>query len=407
MNYIDALRIAIGHLLVNRLRSGLTVLGIMIGVGSVVGTVSIGEGTRRMIVAEFGKLGGSNLIVVSPKRWMFRDGLLVPATDYQPLTLEDVNHVKSASEKIVSVVPRVSVSGMVRHWKSALACQVVGTSPAYSRALEWPVSDGRFLSSSDIDQARTICVLGHSLSQALFAGTNPLGEEVRLNGQRYTVVGVFEERDLFGRDWGNRIIVPVTTAQYRILGSGRLDELMVRTAEITDTFGTMSKIRKELTRYHGSRADYLIESGKGILDQVEQTILVVKLVAGGIAGISLLVGGVGIMNIMLISVSERTREIGIRGALGAKPFDLLLQFGIEALVLSASGGALGVGIGFAFGKTLSHAIHKYVEIALPSFVSLESVVLAMSFSVAVGLFFGLFPAARASRLDPVDALGAE
>ncbi len=176
-----------------------------------------------------------------------------------------------------------------------------------------------YLTPVDVEDNRTVCVLGQNLSTDLFPVLSPIGREVKLNGRRYTVVGVMEERRMFGQDWGNQVIVPVTTAQKRMLGSKRIGELIVHTTEPTDVPLVIPAIEKELRRYHGTNATYRIDSGKGILEQVEQTILIMKLVAGGIAGISLLVSGVGIMNIMIVSVTERTREIGIRKALGAKP----------------------------------------------------------------------------------------
>ncbi len=407
MKLLEAIQIALSQLWANKLRSTLTLLGMLIGVGSVVGIVSIGEGMRRTIVDEFGKLGGGNLIVVAPQQWIIRDGRWVKATHFEPLTLKDIAYVEAASERIASVVPRLPTEGQIRHGKTTSAGLVIGTMPLYTRALDWEVDVGRFLTSVDVEDNRTVCVLGQNLSTDLFPVLSPIGREVKLNGRRYTVVGVMEERRMFGQDWGNQVIVPVTTAQKRMLGSKRIGELIVHTTEPTDVPLVIPAIEKELRRYHGTNATYRIDSGKGILEQVEQTILIMKLVAGGIAGISLLVGGVGIMNIMLVSVTERTREIGIRKALGAKPTTLLLQFTVEAITLSLAGGVLGVGVGIGLGLGISHVIEHYTELPFPSVVAPESIALSLIVSMAVGLFFGIFPAARASRMDPVDALRSE
>ena len=234
-----------------------------------------------------------------------------------------------------------------------------------------------------------------------------MGEEVKINGQRYLVVGVMTERRIFDQDWGDRVILPVTTAQKRLFGFKRIGALFLYFRDADDAPVVLPQVERELKRWHGRDTQYEVQSGRGILDQVEGVILVMKLVSGGIAGISLLVGGIGIMNIMLVSVTERTREIGIRKALGARPATLLGQFVVEAIVLSLCGGALGVGLGVGLGLGISRVIEHYAEIPFPSVVSLSSVLLSLGISTAIGLFFGIYPAARAARLDPVDALSFE
>lgn len=407
MKLLEAIHIALSQLWANKLRSSLTLLGMLIGVGSVVGIVSIGEGLRRTIVGEFGKLGGDNLIVVSPQQWIIRDGRWVQATHYEPLTLKDIAYIEATSERLTSVLPQLQSTAEMRYGKATYTGQIIGTMPLYTQAFNWSVKEGRFLIQKDVLEQRSVCVLGKITREELFSTLSPLGREVKLNGRRYTVVGVMDEKNVFGQDWGNQVIVPVTTAQKRMLGSKHIDELIVHTHKPTDASLVIPAIEQTLKKHHGKEAAYNISSGKGMLEQVEQTILIMKFVTGGVAAIALLVGGIGIMNIMLVSVTERTREIGIRKALGAKPATLLLQFAVEAVTLSLVGGMLGVGGGVGLGLGISRIIEHYAKFPFPSVVASESIVLALGLSITVGLFFGIYPASRASRMDPVDALRSE
>jgi putative ABC transport system permease protein len=216
-----------------------------------------------------------------------------------------------------------------------------------------------------------------------------------------------EERELFGQTWGDRVLLPVTTAQRRLFGSKTIGGLFIYTKDPEDAPQVIPEIEAAMHRAHGKDVSYRIESGRGILEEIDKVILIMKLVTGGVAGISLLVGGIGIMNIMLVSVSERTREIGIRKALGAKPTTLMLQFVVEAIGLSVFGGLLGVLLGIGLGIGISETIEHFAEQPFPSVVSYSSVILSLGISVSIGLFFGIYPAARAARLDPVDALSFE
>ena len=407
MILLEAVRIALSQLWAHRLRSILTLLGMLIGVGSVVGIVSISEGLRRTVIDEFSKIGGDNLIIIQPQPFVMRDGRWVRASHYEPLTLKDIEYVQAASERFATVLPLLSAGVEVRHQKATYSGQLIATMPSYTRAFNWAVEQGRFLRDKDLEKRRTVCVLGTEITEKLFEESSPLGRQVKLKGRRYTVVGVMEERKMFDQDWGNQILVPVTTAQKRMFGNKNINALIALTRESADVPVVIPAIQRALKKYHGKKAEYRIESGKGILEQVEQTILVMKLVTGGIAGISLLVGGIGIMNIMLVSVTERVREIGIRKALGAKPATLLLQFIVEAVSLSLAGGIMGVGMGIGLGMGISQVIEHFAERPFPSVVAPGSVLLALGLSVTIGLFFGIYPAARASRLDPVEALRSE
>ena len=408
MILVESIVIALQQLWANKLRSVLTLLGMLIGVGSVVGIVSISEGLRRTIIAEFGKIGGANFIYVVPQQWIQKDGRWVRAKDFEPLTLADIEHIENASPQIEVVLPLLGTGANVRFEKAVYQSQVSATTPEYTRAYNWEVDKGRFLLERDLQSLRRVCVLGQKVKEEVFGDRAALGREVKLNGQRYVVIGVMEEREMFGQSFGNQVMIPVTTAQKRLFGNKNIGGMLVYTRQPEDAPQVIPLIVETLKKEHGRKVEYRVESGKGILDQIEATIMVMKIVTGGIAGISLLVGGIGIMNIMLVSVTERTREIGIRKALGAKPGTLLLQFVIEAIVLSLCGGALGIGLGFGLGMGISAVIEHYAQVPYyPSVVALDSVLLALGISVAIGLFFGIYPAARAARLSPVDALGYE
>ncbi|MBT3342496.1 MAG: FtsX-like permease family protein [Gemmatimonadetes bacterium] len=407
MIFYECIGIALTQLFANKVRSLLTLLGMLIGVGSVVGIVSISEGLRRMVYEEFGKLGGANFAYIVPQEWVQKDGRWVRAPRFEPLKMADIDLVRDVSDRVEAVLPILGAGADIRYGKASYQGQVEGTTPAYATAYDWKLEEGRFLLDDDLKNRRSVAVIGQRIVEEVFGRRPPVGEEIKIRGQRHLVVGVMSPRKIFNDDWGNRVMVPVTTAQQRLLGTKNIGGLLIYTKHADDAPIVLPQIEAALKKRHGAEMEYQIESGKSILDQVEQTIMVMKLVTGGVAGISLLVGGIGIMNIMLVSVTERTREIGIRKALGARPATLLTQFVVEAIVLSMIGGALGVGFGIGIGVGISAAIEHFAETPFPSVVSAASVFLALGISTGVGLFFGIYPAARAARLDPVEALSHE
>ena len=406
MILLESIAIAFTQLWANKVRSTLTLLGMLIGVGAVVGIVSMSEGLQRYIYDEFSKLGGANFAYLFPREWVQKDGRWVRSPHFEPLTLADVELVGSVSERIVSVLPMLSAGADVRFGKAEYQAQIEGTIPAYAEAYDWDLAEGRFLLAGDLQANRRVAVIGQKVASEVYGNRPPIGQELKIRGQRYTVVGVMEDRRIFEQDMGNQVMIPVTTAQKRLLGVKRINALMIYTRDPDDAPIVLPQVIAELQRRHGP-VPYETQSGKSILDTIDATFVIMKLVSGGVAGISLLVGGIGIMNIMLVSVTERTREIGIRKALGARPSTLMAQFVIEAIVLSLFGGALGVGLGYGFGIGISRVIEHYAEFPFPSVVSASSITLALGISTGVGLFFGIYPAARAARMDPVEALSFE
>jgi putative ABC transport system permease protein len=407
MIFLASIRIALEQIWANKLRTMLTLLGMLIGVGSVIAIVSIGEGMRRMVIAEFGKLGGDSFVYILPQQRVLKDGRWVSSSHFLRFTMDDLYAVESVSDRIVAILPALQSSANLQYRKASYQGALVATLPAHATVYNWDIAEGRFLIDRDLEQMRRVCVLGQEARDEIFGEGPFLGREIKLNGQRYTVIGLMSERKLFGNDFGNQILVPVTTAQRRLFGNKYIGGLIAHAHSGEDVPAITAAIEKGLRKRHGHQAQYQIISGSSILEQVEQTILIMKMVTGGIAAISLLVGGIGIMNIMLVSVAERTREIGIRKALGAKPATLLWQFVLESITLSLVGGLLGIGFGYGLGEALSYAIDRYADQQFPSVISADATVLALCLSTAIGLFFGIYPASRAAKLDSVEALHSE
>ena len=408
MNALDLFLIGLSQLWANTLRSLLTILGITIGIGSVIGVVSIGEGLRHNVVSQFSQMGGAYLVVVQPPRtYQIKNGRRVPRSWREYLTARDLMAIEAEVDHIRAALPLVGWNAQARYRKASAMGKVRGTMPGYHDAMDWEVDRGRFLSPWDVKNWRRVCVIGDKIAGDLFADLNPVSREVKLNGERYTVIGVMKPRSVFGNDWGHQIIVPVTTLQKRVVGNDYYSIIFVYVESATNVKAVTEKIKKVLKRLHKRGDAFRVDTGERVLKDVDRVTLIMKLVAGGIAGISLMVGGIGIMNIMLVSVTERTREIGIRKAVGAKRVHILVQFIIESAVLSLFGGVLGILCGLGFGVGISYMIAHYSGADFPSVVSWSAVMLAVAVSGGIGVFFGVYPAARASALDPVEALRHE
>ncbi len=406
MTLLEPLFAGLGQLRAHKLRSLLTLLGIVIGVAAIIAVVSLGEGLRREVISQFVFSGGAGMIEVEPPRqWVRKDGRWVRRPWQEYLTEADMAAMQREIDGLHAIVPSVEGSASLQRGKTTVDASYTGTSAEFNEGFNWPVLGGRPLNADDLRLARKVCLLGDDVYATLFQGANPLGKEILLNGDRYVVVGVLDERVRFGRSEGNIVLVPYTTAQKRLRGEDHFSELTLFVEDLDAVDRVVAAVRRVLRRHHKHGDDFRIETSQGEIDDANEFFRVLQQVGGGIAGISLLVGGIGIMNILLVSVAERTREIGIRKALGAKPRHILGQFLAESVVLSMVGGLLGILTGLGLGLGAAFVIQQLAPGApFTSIVSAESVLWAVGFSSAVGIFFGVYPAFRAARLDPVEAL---
>ncbi len=406
MTILEPLFAGLVQLRAHKLRSLLTLLGIVIGVAAIIAVVSLGEGLRREVISQFVFSGGAGMIEVEPPRqWVRKDGRWVRRPWQEYLTEADMAAMQREIDGLHALVPSVEGNASLQRGKTTVDASYTGTSAAFNEGFNWPVLGGRPLNADDLRLARKVCLLGDDVYATLFQGANPLGKEILLNGDRYVVIGVLDERVRFGRSEGNIVLVPYTTAQKRLRGEDHFSELTLFVEDLDAVDRVVAAVRRVLRRHHEHGDDFRIETSQGEIDDANEFFRVLQQVGGGIAGISLLVGGIGIMNILLVSVAERTREIGIRKALGAKPRHILGQFLAESVVLSMVGGLLGILTGFGFGLGVAFVIQQLAPGApFTSIVSAESVLWAVGFSSAVGIFFGVYPAFRAARLDPVEAL---
>ncbi len=390
MNLVESLKIAWQSLVGNRLRSALTMLGVIIGVAAVIALVSIGQGASQQITSQIQKLG-SNVITVLPR-----------GNTVARLGLDDVEELTARVSTLSRAIPSLSRQTTVKWQNKTYSTTVEGTADGYSELRSFPVAVGRFITPSDVDGRRKVAVLGKKVHTELFGDLNPLMQQINISGETYTVVGIMSAKGQgMGGDYDDRVLIPISSA-LRLFGTNRVSSILVQTSDAKVAPATVARIqaiyqKKFPTRNPGRDDAVMVFSQDQLLSTVGDATRTFTIMLGGIAGISLLVGGIGIMNIMMVSVTERTREIGIRKALGAKRRDILSQFLVESVFLSLSGGAIGIILGVGGARAME-------AFGLPSTVSVTSIVMAFSFSAAVGLFFGVYPAMKAANLDPIEAL---
>ena len=413
MNLMESIRIALRSLSANKLRSALTMLGIIIGVAAVIALMGVGRGAQAAIDSQINSMG-TNLLFVSPGSTS-QSGVRSAQGSAPTLTYEDALALADpqAAPAIAAVAPELPTFGQVVYMGNNVNTRVIGVTPDYGPVRNYTTQEGDFITQANVVARSAVAVLGANVAQSLFNDNDPVGQSVRINNISFRVVGVLTAKG--GSGFGNQddqVIVPITTALARLernrFGAGnRVDQISVQVASGSQMQDAIDQISAILRDRHHIRFDddFTIRSQEDLLASANQITGVLTLFLGGVAGISLLVGGIGIMNIMLVSVTERTREIGIRKALGATRRNVLTQFLTEATILSVLGGLLGVGLGaliahfvsgINMGSTQIHAV-----------VALDSVLLATMFALAIGLFFGIYPAYRAASLNPIDALHYE
>jgi putative ABC transport system permease protein len=399
VNLTESFRIAWRALGANKVRSALTMLGVIIGVAAVILLVAIGTGVQREVTSTVEGLG-SNLLFVFPANMQQGGGGGGGGGGLgirKQFTLDDADMVQRRLGNEAIVVPVVEGSAELKHGNRTIRSTLAGGSDKGSEVFNATVVDGRFYNRSEYVTGERVVILGATPASELFPGQNPVGREVYVNGERFSVIAVLAKQGgTLSGDQDNQVYLPATTAQ-RLLGTNKISIMMVKAVDAKRIDLIKAKIEQMLRpRFGDDLTVFTQEQTLGILSTLLGTLTVML---AGIAGISLLVGGIGIMNIMLVSVSERTREIGIRKAVGAKTYDIMSQFVIEAVMLSVAGGLVGIAIGWAGALGLERWV--------PTAITWWAVTLAFSFSAAVGIFFGVYPAWRASRLDPIEALRYE
>jgi putative ABC transport system permease protein len=403
------LRVALGALTRNKVRSFLTMLGVVIGVGAVIALVAAGEGARAQVVSQFESLG-SNLLTVSPftSFGFSRSGLQTSSTE---LTMDDVEAIEALATSVALVAPSYSGNGTMTYAGETTSASITGVTAEYAVVNNWQLTSGRFVTAADNDNLSMVVVLGPSMVDDLFGSetVNPVGETIRINRQNYRVIGVLESKGSTGpMNQDNAVMIPLRTAQLKLGGAGTTEvssiSLQVRSADEMDL--AQAQVTAILRARHGlasgANNDFRVQNQSDIVCSVTETSSTFTTLLASIAAISLVVGGIGIMNIMLVSVTERTREVGLRKAVGAKRGDILLQFLAEAVVLSGIGGLMGVALGVAGAQVITPLLG-----GTEALVTGQSVILALAVSLGIGVFFGLYPANRAARLNPIDALRYE
>jgi putative ABC transport system permease protein len=402
MDFREAIALALEMLGVNRIRTALTVLGVVIGVAAIILLVSLGEGATAYITRELTGLG-TNLLIITPGKTQTSGGFHPPiASTVRKLSYDDAVALRRRASLLTDAVPVVLGTGKIRHHGASRDTTVIGVTPEFQRVRNLYVEIGQFLSQEDVDGRRRVVVLGRTVKRELFGEENPLGRFVTLADSHYRVIGIMQPKGVsLGFDIDDLVFIPVKSAQ-DLFDTDRLFEILAAVRAPEDIDRAIQQVKDILARRHGNREDFTVISQGAMLTAFTTILRILTAVLAGIAGISLVVGGIGIMNIMLVSVRERTREIGIRKAVGARRWDILWQFLLESVVLSSLGGILGILVGIGGAKALS-----LVVVYLPTQVSLWSVLTAFGFSAAVGVFFGVYPARRASLLDPIQALRYE
>jgi putative ABC transport system permease protein len=410
MTYMDSIRAALGAIRVNIMRSVLTALGIIIGVAAVIIMIAVGAGAQSKVDNLIKSLG-SNLVLVLPGTTT-SSGARGARGSRPTITEDDAIAIQNEIDSVQVAAPVVRGSGQIIYGNQNWSTVITGVTPEFQTAKEWRMEKGRWFSNDEVKSATKVALIGETIVENMFEGIDPIGEIIRIKRVPFTVIGTLTAKGETprGTDQDDIVIVPLSTAKKRLLGGRKLKGKLVNimyvksytSAGVTDTVRSMTELLRQRHRIQpGKSDDFYVRNLSQILEARSDSSRVMTLLLAAVASISLIVGGIGIMNIMLVSVTERTREIGLRMAIGAKGKDILLQFLIEAITLSLIGGAIGVFLGL----TGSIAIAKLS--GWPAIIQIQSVFLAFGFAASVGVFFGFYPARKAARLDPIEALRYE
>ena len=405
MDFISIIRIALRALARNKMRSILTMLGIIIGVGAVIATVGVGQGAQQQVQANIASMG-TNLVFVSAGS-VNRGGLRLGGGATKTLVYDDMKAILQECPAVASAAPGSSASAQVVFDNNNWYTRVNGTEPQFFDIRSWPMAAGASFTDDDVRTSADVAVLGETVRQNLFGSANPVGQTVRIGNLPFQIVGVLAAKGQsgIGADQDDTIYVPITTLQKKITGQPWLQNIMVSAVSQQASYAAQDQITALLRDRHrirpGQDDDFQVRNLADVAQLADQSSRIMTLLLASIASVSLIVGGIGIMNIMLVSVTERTREIGIRIAIGAQEADVLKQFLSEAVVMSLIGGAIGILFGAGSSLGISHVLHW------PISISPMAVMAAVVFSTIVGIFFGYYPARKAAQLDPIEALRFE
>ncbi len=433
MRLVEGLSIGIAAMRANKMRSLLTMLGIIIGIAAVLAMIAIGDGAKEIVIQDAQKMGGATRITLYQTSYKRENNRWVRIRSNEYMEYEDVRAIEAECPSVSAVTPRIA------DWRGVLFQGPGGTEAragyngvdaTYTTAMDWDLKEGRFITDEDVQHATKICVLGDELAFELFGNNSPLGQEIKIARdvryydqwgrrrrdrltERFTVVGTLMHRGTsfqFGWSYDNLAFIPVSTVQERFTGDDKVRNIMVFANSVDVVPKAIEEVKTVIRKRHRNQDEFVrIFEMRAGMEQLQKISKMIKIALGSIAGFSLLVGGIGIMNMMLVAVSERTREIGLRKALGAKPLDIMAQFLIEAIIMCGVGGAIGIGLGVFAGEGMAMLAVKIAKIVpeWPSVISMQWVMISVSFSAAIGIFFGMYPAIKAAALPPVVALRKE
>ena len=400
--FYETLKLAVQAIRRNALRSFLTLLGIVIGVSAVIAMVTIGTGTTEKVKEEMAKLG-SNMLFVRPGQW----GPGRSSATAKPFDARDIVELRAQLRGVKAVAPLAQQSVSVVYGSESRTVGTIGTDASYIVTQDWNLAQGRNFLDTETRSGRAACIIGETVHEKLFGSTDAIGKRIRVSNVSCEVIGVLAEKGEsgFGTDRDDVVLMPLRTYHRRIAGDTDINRINISAHDGVDTAKVQSDIERLLRERRGITAreedDFRVADMKQIADTQTATTGVLTMLLGAVAGVSLLVGGIGIMNIMLVSVTERTREIGIRLAVGAQESQVLMQFLVEAVVLSLFGGTVGVVLGLTLAAVAS------IGMSIPLVLDPRIVVIAFAFSALIGIVFGYFPARRAAQLNPIDALRHE
>lgn len=405
MSILESMAVALEGLVANKMRAALTMLGVVIGVAAVITMLALASGARNQAMENIQQMGTNVLTVFTGRSQRGRVAGSMGSNEF--LTMKDVEAISKECPSVQAAAPEVQTNAQVKYANQNTNTTILGTTPEYLGIRNYQIQEGQMFTAGDVRSSRKVAVIGPTTATTLFGKLSPIGQDVRIGSIRFRIIGLMKTKGSAGSfaDPDDRLVVPVTTAMRRLIGTNYIRTINVQSISQQAMDQTSREVDALIRERHKIEPDdtdsFMVRNQADIMEMAESMGKMFSLLLGGIASVSLLVGGIGIMNIMLVSVTERTREIGIRKALGARGRDIQLQFLVEALVLSLCGGTIGVLVGI-MGSAI---VGKLTS--MNAVVSLSSILLSFGFSAFVGIFFGYYPARQASRLNPIEALRYE